>query len=117
MDCHGLEVVSFAQAHHLVALRTAQLIRCPLARAGGEDLECVATQPIGAFGGILDASGARGVNANTARGQAGWSPGSGVVEDVLLVSHGTRHVEKYSGASTWVCDACGFDDRLESLEV
>src|SRR5271154_2437465 len=82
MDCHGLEIIFFAQAHHFVALRTAQFVWRPLARTGGEYLEGIASQPIGAFCSVLDTPGARGVNANTARGQARRALWSSVVQDV-----------------------------------
>ena len=69
MDDQRLQSVLLAQAIHLVALRTRQVIGLPLPRARGENLERVAAQPVGAFRRILHSTGRRGVDANPPRSQ------------------------------------------------
>src|SRR6266850_372321 len=64
MDHQRFEIVLLSKAAHLSALRTAKLIRRPLPWTGGEHLKRIATQPVCAFGSILHATGARGVNAD-----------------------------------------------------
>src|SRR5271170_6365433 len=91
MDRDGLQVIFLTQAHHLIALRTAQLIRRPLARAGGKNLKSVATQPVGPFRSILDPTGGRCMNADAARGKTWRELWSGELEDVLLARDGTGH--------------------------
>ena len=71
MDRHWLEVIFLPQAHHFAALRTAQVIRRPLTRAGRENLKSIAAQAIGALSGILHTAGARRMDANTASRSSG----------------------------------------------
>ena len=58
MDDERLQVVALAPFIHLVALRPPKFVRRPLPRAGGENLEGVAAEAVGAFGSILYSSGA-----------------------------------------------------------
>ena len=71
VDDQGLEVVLRAQLQHLLAQRIAEFVRRPLARAGRENLKRVASDAVGALGGVVDSSGSGGVNADAARSEAG----------------------------------------------
>jgi hypothetical protein len=67
VNSERIQVVLFSQAAQLLALRKAGLIGAPPAWAGRKDLKGIAAQAIGAFGGVVYASGDRGVNANAPR--------------------------------------------------
>jgi len=69
MDRERPQIVFLAQATEFLALRKAGLVRTPLARTGGEDLKCIATQAIGTLGGILYASRNRRMNADPPRSE------------------------------------------------
>src|ERR1700676_50021 len=107
MNCHRLGVILFPQAHHLIALRSAQFIGCPLTWTGRENLERIAAQPIGTFSCILDPTGARRMNANAARGQPGRAPWYGQLEYVLLLRHRTGHEQSITSPRNSVGAAFG----------
>ena len=69
MDRQQLQVVALAQAAHLLALRERKFVGLPLPRAGGENLKCIAAQPVGPFGRVLDPTCGRSMNADPARCQ------------------------------------------------
>ena len=80
-----LQIVLLTQTRHLFALRAGQLVRLPLARAGGKNLKRVAAQAIGAFGGVGRASCGRRVNADAPRSELGRPLGRGQqLEDVFF---------------------------------
>ena len=71
------QIVLAAEAAHRLALGSRELEWLPLARAGGEDLQGVAPEAVGALGGILHAAGSGGVDSDAARGELGRSGGRG----------------------------------------
>jgi len=79
-----LEIVLGAKLEHLLAERIAEFVRSPLAWARREDLERIASETVGAFGGVVNASGGRGVNTDAAASEAGRPFGRGAREDVLF---------------------------------
>src|SRR5262249_146972 len=93
-----LQIVTGAETIHLVALRLAEFIRRPAARAGRENLERVASQAVSPFSGILHTSSCRGVNANTTGSQAGRALRSRMLEDVLFLRHGAGHSRSIDGS-------------------
>ena len=95
------QVVSRPQAVHLVALWDPKFVRRPLARAGREDLQRIAAQPIGAFGGILHTSCRRCMDADAARGQAGWPFRSGSVQNVAFNHHRNSFEFRDSSFKSW----------------
>src|SRR5271167_4980659 len=71
MNHQGRQSITRAQAGHLFALRTRQWIRLPLPGTGGEYLEGVAAQSIGALRGILHSTGCRDMDADPPRREHG----------------------------------------------
>jgi len=95
-----LQIVLLAKLAQFVALGAAQVIGRPLSGTRRENLESAAAQTICPFGGVLYASGNRGVNADAPGGPAGrafrrWSP-----EDVLFLGDGAGH--RFEGTGS--CD-------------
>ncbi len=97
MNDQRLEIVVSAQTVHFGALHLAQIIWGPLARAGRENLESVAAQAVGTFGGVLYTSGGRCVYANAAGSQAGRAFGRAATEDVLFAGKGAGHERSIAG--------------------
>ena len=93
MNDQRLEIVVGAQTVHFGALQLAQSIGGPLARAGRENLESVAAQAVGAFGGVRYTSGGRCVYANAAGSQAGRAFGRAATQDVLFAGEGAGHTK------------------------
>jgi hypothetical protein len=102
VDDERFEIVSGSQAQHFIAERVTEIVGSPLARAGGENLERVAAEAVGAFGGIVDASGSRSVDADAAGSEARRAFGRGTGEDILLAGHGMGHLESIS--RTRICE-------------
>src|ERR1700752_1134021 len=88
VDDERLEIVLGAQLQHLFAQRLTEVIGRPLTRAGGENLGRVASDAVGALGGVVYASGSGGVDADAAGSQAGRAFRSGTGEDILFVGEG-----------------------------
>ena len=87
------QIVLRAQLKHLFAERLTEFVGRPLARTGGKNLQRVASNAVGAFGGIVDASGGRGVNADAPGCEAGRAFRSRAGKDVLFAGDGARHEE------------------------
>jgi hypothetical protein len=97
MNHQWLEIVLRPQTQHLFAQRIAQLIRRPLAWAGGENLQRVAPDAVGALGGIVNSSRGRGVNSNAAGSRARRVFRRWTSEDVLFARHGAGHEKSIKG--------------------
>jgi len=88
MDDEGLEIVFAAKEIHGFALRPAERVWLPLTRARREDLERAAAKSIGALGGVFDASGDGGVDADATGCARGRLLGRGPLEGILLGESG-----------------------------
>src|SRR5947209_19456480 len=64
-----LEIIFLSQPLHLFALRAAEFVWRPLARAGRKDLKSITTQPVCSLGCVLNSSRSRSVNPNSSRSQ------------------------------------------------
>src|SRR5215470_20125313 len=67
VDHHRLQVVLLAQALELVALRTAEFVGRPLARAGRENLKGIAAQAVGTLSGQFNTTCNGGMNSDASR--------------------------------------------------
>ena len=99
VDRERLQIVPLAQAVHDCALVTAEIVWPPLPGAGGENLEGIASQAVGAFRRVLHSAGNGSVNTDAAGRQAWRAFGRRRVQDVLLTGHGTRHNRSIAGAA------------------
>src|SRR5712692_5123356 len=98
VDGERLLIVPLAQAVHDCALVTAEIVWPPLARAGGENLEGIASQAVSAFCRVLYSAGNGSMNADAPGRQAWRAFWRRRVQDVLLPGHGTRHNRSITGA-------------------
>src|SRR5229473_5242317 len=116
VDRERLEIVFLAQAIHDCALVTAEIVWLPLTRAGGENLEGVASQAVSAFSRVFYASSNRSMYADAPGSEAGRAFRRRRFQDVLLPGHGTRHNRKYSDSGQWDVASIGFTITRRLLE-
>src|SRR5271154_6690412 len=108
----GFEIVLSAQAKHLLAQRITKFIRRPLSRARRKNLQGVASDAVGALGGVVNSSGSGSVNANAA-GSEGGASRRGPVQDVLFAGEGAGHEKQYrhrgrsQGTTPYLFEAAG----------
>ena len=88
-----LQVVASSQLQHLFAQGIAEFVGRPLAGAGGENLQGVAAETVGAFGGVVNASGGGGMDADTSGSETGRAFRGAAGEDVLFAGDGAGHKE------------------------
>ena len=95
VDHERLKIILGPQTKHFLAHRMAQLIRRPLAWAGGKNLQRIAAQAVGALGGIVNSSGSGGMDADAPGSEPRRAFWRGMGEDILFAGHGAGHWEKY----------------------
>src|SRR5207248_2212790 len=83
--------IFISQPLHLVTLRTSQFVRLPLSRAGRENLKRVASQPVGALGGVFRSSCGRSMDTYAPRRELRRPLRRRSFEDVLFLGYGARH--------------------------
>jgi hypothetical protein len=98
VDDEGFQIVLRAQLHHLLAEGVAEFVGRPLAWAGREYLKRVASDAIGALGGVVNASGGGSVNANATGSQAGRAFWRSTSENILFAGEGPGHEASIKGS-------------------
>lgn len=98
MDNERLEIVLRPQLEHLLAQRVAEFVGRPLARAGRENLQRVASDTVSTLGGVVDSSGGGGVNADAAGSEAGRAFWRSTSENILFAGEGAGHEVSIKGS-------------------